>query len=349
MTDIRTGILRTALDAMYYSKAYSALSPLTRGVGIIFTLHKVCKEAREGFNPNALLEVTDEFLKATLDKVRQHGLDIVSLDEARSRLKHGGAPFACFTFDDGYRDNYEIALPIMQAFDAPMTVYVPTAYMEGTGQLWWLALERIIAKANSMDLNLTGEQSIASTSTAEEKWDVYNTLYWAMREMDEDAQRAFIERLAFEQDYDLNKLCNCECMDWNEFDSFAKEKGVTIGAHTVNHFAVGRLDEERARFEMTEGRRILEQRLGHTVKHFSFPYGSPEAAGLRDFKLAEELGFDTAVTTRPGVLFPEHNRYLTALPRVSLNGFYQKERYVDVFLSGLPFVLFNRFKRVNAA
>ena len=62
-----------------------------------------------------------------------------------------------------------------------------------------------------------------------------------------------------------------------------------------------------------------------------------------------DLGFETAVTTRPGVLFPEHRDHLTALPRVSLNGDYQTLRYLDLFLSGAPFLLYNRLRRVNVA
>lgn len=349
MADFRTGLFRATLDALYYSRAYTALAGLTSGVGVIFTLHQVRLEEREGFAPNRILEVTQDFLKRAVDKVREHGLDIVDMDEARHRLLHGGAPFAVFTFDDGYRDNYELALPVMQAADAPMTVYVPTSFMQGCGQLWWLALERIIARTNSIDVTLAGEPYIAACDNEESKWEVFNTIYWAMRGMEEDEQRAFIEKLAEDHGYSLRKLCDCECLSWDELADFAGEKGVQIGAHTVHHYALARLDEDMALEEMREGRRILEERLGRPVRHFSFPYGGPDSAGARDFALAERLGFHTAVTTRPGVLYPEHARHLTALPRVSLNGAYQKERYIDVFLSGVPFALYNGFRRVNAA
>ena len=55
--------------------------------------------------------------------------------------------FACFTFDDGYRDNRDFALPVMREFGAPLTVYVASDFAEGTGKLWWIALEKVIAKA----------------------------------------------------------------------------------------------------------------------------------------------------------------------------------------------------------
>ena len=83
--------------------------------------------------------------------------------------------------------------------------------------------------------------------------------------------------------------------------------------------------------------------------HFSFPYGDPGSAGPRDFALARQAGFKTAVTTRKGMVFPAHRRHLTALPRVSLNGDFQSLTYTALYLSGAPFALWNRFQQVDAA
>ena len=93
----------------------------------------------------------------------------------------------------------------------------------------------------------------------------------------------------------------------------------------------------------------IEQELGSRPIHFAFPYGDPGSAGPRDFALAREAGFKTAVTTRKGMLFPAHRRHLTALPRVSLNGDYQSLTYTALYLSGAPFALWNRFREVSAA
>jgi len=124
---------------------------------------------------------------------------------------------------------------------------------------------------------------------------------------------------------------------------------VTIGAHTRGHFAIAKLSEERALDEMVGSADRIERELGRRPIHFSFPYGDPGSAGPRDFALARKTGFKTAVTTRKGMLFPAHRRYLTALPRVSLNGEYQSLIYTALYLSGAPFALWNGFQHVNAA
>jgi peptidoglycan/xylan/chitin deacetylase (PgdA/CDA1 family) len=100
---------------------------------------------------------------------------------------------------------------------------------------------------------------------------------------------------------------------------------------------------------MTDGADRIAEKLGTRPAHFCYPVGSPDAAGPREFVLAAEAGFKTAVTTRPGMLHRDHAEHLTALPRISVNGEFQRRRYLDVLLSGAPSALLNGFRRVDAA
>ncbi len=93
-------------------------------------------------------------------------------------------------------------------------------------------------------------------------------------------------------------------MNWDEIRTMAADPLVTIGAHTKGHFAISKLSDERAHEEMGGSADRIEQELGRRPVHFSFPYGDPGSAGPRDFALAREAGFKTAVTTRKGMLFP---------------------------------------------
>ena len=148
---------------------------------------------------------------------------------------------------------------------------------------------------------------------------------------------------------DIAEFCSDLCMNWNELSTLAADPLVTIGAHTVNHVMLAKVPERMARSEMAMSRSVIEASLGTRPDHLSYPVGDKTSAGPREFKIAAELGFKTAVTTRPGVLFPSHSEHLTALPRISLNGEYQQLRYVRVLLSGAATAMWSGFQRVDAA
>jgi peptidoglycan/xylan/chitin deacetylase (PgdA/CDA1 family) len=148
---------------------------------------------------------------------------------------------------------------------------------------------------------------------------------------------------------DMARFCAELCMTWDEIRELARDPLVTIGAHTVNHVMLKKVSDDEARSELKMGASVIEAALGTRPRHLAYPVGDPTSAGPREFRLAEEVGFETATTTRPGVLFPEHRECLTALPRITLNGEFQRLRYVDVLLSGAATALHNRFRRVNAA
>jgi peptidoglycan/xylan/chitin deacetylase (PgdA/CDA1 family) len=138
-------------------------------------------------------------------------------------------------------------------------------------------------------------------------------------------------------------------MDWSEIAEMARDPLATIGAHTVNHVMLAKSPEAVVRAELTRSRTVLEAALGSAPVHFAYPFGDRTTAGPREFAIAAEVGYKTAVTTRPGVLFAEHAGHLTALPRISLNGTYQDERFISVLMSGAATALWNGFRRVDAA
>jgi peptidoglycan/xylan/chitin deacetylase (PgdA/CDA1 family) len=94
---------------------------------------------------------------------------------------------------------------------------------------------------------------------------------------------------------------------------------------------------------------VIAAALGAAPRHLAYPVGDRSAAGPREFKIAAELGYKTAVTTRPGVIFSGHAEHLTALPRISLNGDFQRPRYAKVLISGAATGLWNGFRPVNVS
>lgn len=161
--------------------------------------------------------------------------------------------------------------------------------------------------------------------------------------------RAFIRALATRTGVDWRALVQDCCMNWDELADLARDPLCTIGAHTLSHPMLAKLSEADMRREIAESRAQIEARLGVRVQHFAYPVGDPAAAGPREFAAVRELGYASAVTTRPGMLFTEHADALAALPRLSVNGNWQDASVLEVLLTGAPFALWNRGKRVNAA
>ncbi|MBA4131312.1 MAG: polysaccharide deacetylase [Hyphomicrobium sp.] len=346
-----TSLIKAALSALHYARADTMLAPLTGGAGGIFTLHHVRPEPPQDFEPNRILKITPEFLEAVLSEVLAAGFDVIGLDDVATRLAAGPAerPFACFTFDDGYRDNRDYALPVFRKFGLPFTVFVPANFPTGNADLWWLVLEEAIRRANTIDVPFEDGSRRYETSTVAAKERAFHEIYWQLRRMNEEAARAIVSDLACQNGVDGRALARDLLLNWDELRALASDPLVTIGAHTNDHYALAKLPEDRARAEIVESIATLEKELGRPCRHFSFPYGDPGAAGEREFRLASEAGVATAVTTRKGLIHARHQNRLTALPRVSLNGDYQDTRFVKVFMSGAPFALRDAAKRLFGA
>jgi peptidoglycan/xylan/chitin deacetylase (PgdA/CDA1 family) len=256
----------------------------------------------------------------------------------------------CITIDDGYRDTLECALPILKRYEVPFAVYVATSFPDRLGELWWLALEAVVARNDRITLLLGGQEQGFECGTLPEKRHLYDQLYGYVRSLPtEDALRRFVRDLGGRYHVDIAAFCEQLCMNWGELATLAADPLVTIGAHTVNHVMLAKVPERAARSEMEMSRSVIEASLGVRPAHLSYPVGDRTSAGPREFRIAAELGFKTAVTTRPGVLFPEHCEHLTALPRISVNGDYQQMRYVRVLLSGAATALWSGFRHVDAA
>lgn len=346
-----TALLKTALAAVHYSGAGNLLSPYTRGAGVIFMLHHVRPEPPDAFEPNRILKVTPSFLEDVIREVLDAGFDVIGLDAVRERLEDGGSerPFACFTLDDGYRDNRDYAYPIFRRYCAPFAIYVPTDFADGRGDLWWLTLEDVLRAAPQITLGMNGIGRRFRLTTVAEKEAAHHEIYWWLRSIPEVQARAAVAELAAAHNLDPRAAHAGLCMSWDELRDLAEDPLVTIGAHTRSHFALAKLSEGEARAEMAESIARVEKELKRPCRHFSYPYGCPESAGEREFRIAEELGLETAVTTQKGLLYAENAQAMTALPRLSLNGDFQDLRYVKALLSGVPFALMNTLQRISGS
>ena len=326
------------------------LAPVARGRGVILTFHHVDPAPPKPYAPNGLLTITPAFLDRVLTALKTRGFDLIGLDAVPDRLARGGRPFAVLTFDDGYRDNVEHAQPVLRRHGAPWTLFVTSDFASGTGRLWWLELEHAIARLDRVRLPADAPGTAAidlPARDAEEKSAAFAAVYAQLRAGPEARLLAVIAELCAQAGIAPGTMARDLCLDWPALRDLARDPAVTIGAHTVSHPMLAKHDADVARSEILRGRERIEAELGRPLRHLSYPVGDPTSAGSREFAIAREAGFATAVTTRPGHLFAGHGAHLHALPRVSVNGYHQTEAALSALLSGVPFLAWNRGRRLN--
>ncbi|UXN73106.1 polysaccharide deacetylase family protein [Devosia sp. A8/3-2] len=120
----------------------------------------------------------------------------------RLKASEKGRPFVVLTFDDAYKDNLQYALPVLRRHEAPFTLYVPTATVDGVGDIWWQAIEDIIARRDAVALTRGDETDYLDTRSTAEKQQAYDTLYWRMRKMPEADRVELMHGFARSYGYD---------------------------------------------------------------------------------------------------------------------------------------------------
>lgn len=286
------------------------------GIGAILMLHRVRQDTMSEFNPNRDMAVEPRFLEAFIVDAIQRGYMFVSLDELKNKILAGsGGRFLSLTFDDGYRDNFITAYPLLKRLGVPFTIYVTTSFPDGTALLWWDAIERAIR--NNDNITLADGQVIPCLN-AREKIDAFDRLRTLIMSLPRQRLRENIDAMFEGMYFDWERICAAEALSWDEICVMARDPLVTIGAHTVTHPVLASLTTEHALFEMQHSRQRIEASVGLPVQHFCYPFGSRNEVGLREFEMAKALGFQTATTTRWGNIFKAHRTHLHGLPRVPL-------------------------------
>jgi len=330
---LRRFFIRTSLDMLGIAKVDRWLPPASDASGFVMTLHHVRPARISRFNPQALLSITPEFLDRFLGHFVAKGWCFVSPDElALCRRTDAGARRVAITLDDGYRDNLEYAWPVFRKHGVPFTIYVCTGFADRTAELWWEALEQIIANTDSMLAPGERSQPSQPTRSVRQKQAMFDLWHrWLTSVADEKLQRRAIRELAADHGLDLADLARRMTMDWDEIRRIAADPLCSIGAHTVTHPALARLPADDALREILESCTRISHETGRPPRTLAFPYGYAAAAGPRDAALAERAGLAASFSARLGFVPRSGSRH--GLPRVPMSGLYQKVRYLEVLLS----------------
>jgi peptidoglycan/xylan/chitin deacetylase (PgdA/CDA1 family) len=341
---LKRAVITGGLEFAHFA-GRAGLMATARGMGAIFTLHHVRPKLPQTFDPNAHLEITPEFLEAAIEHLREEGYQFVALADlpARLAIARAGERFAAFTLDDGYRNNAVHAQPVFTRHKVPFTVFVTPGFYCKTHGIWWETLTELLRAAPHLEFDFGTGPVTMPLATPFQKQAAFNRMTrFVQMEADEATAIEKLDAAAKAHGIDPMMITERLVMREPELKSLVLNPLASIGAHTISHRSLARLSDEEARREMTESADRIAAIIGHRPETFAYPYGNSAAVSPREHRLAKELGFRLAVTTDPGTLSARSFDAPTTLPRISLNGLYQKPKYVGALASGIPFRLLRR-------
>lgn len=326
------------LELAYFSgRAWQSRE--TGGAGVILRFERVIPRRSGRFQPLKANEITPKFLDRTVRALKRWQYEFVSMDEVcrRAVILSQRRRFVCLTFDGAYTDVARAAYPILRHHNVPFTVFVPTAYPDGVGQPWWLALENIIAKENRVSLMIDRNERHFSVRTLNEKNEAFDFLSIWLRQLTPSELSAAINDLCRRYSADLGALTREAMMDWADLSRIAADPLVTIGCATVNYPTLSNLKEADALREMTMGKAVAEAAFHREVRHFAFPFGDRNSFRRAHVKMSADVGFASAVSTIAGIVDTAGRTNVHALPRIAWDGRLRSLRAMRVLLSGATF------------
>ena len=309
------------------------------GAGVILRFERVIPRRAGRFQPLKASEITPRFLDRMVRALKRWKYDFVDMDEACRRAVILPQPrrFVCLTFDGGYKDVARAAYPILVHHRVPFTVFVPTAFPDGVGEGWWLALEKIVGKEPRLSLVVDRAERHFGIRSLDEKNDTFEFLSSWLRQLAPADLSAAINDLCKRYSVDLLALTREAMMDWEDLSRLAADPLVTIGSATVNYRVLSNLRDVDAQREMTMGKAVAESAFHREVKHFAFPFGDRNSFRRSHVLMAEEVGFASAVSSISGIVDTAGRTNLHALPRIAWDGRLTSLRAMRVLLSGATF------------
>ena len=267
---------------------------------------------------------------------------IVSLDTLTEELSNPGPAeqSVAITFDDGYRDVYAHAFPVLRKYELPATIYLTADAIDSNTVAWYdkVFLALSVAPSNKLDLMLDRPRRFLLPN-ADARLRAAEEIISYLRTLPNEVRKQFcfeLERLVpLPEEGVSNRM-----LTWEQIHEMQRG-GVSFGSHTLTHPAVSRLDPVALQEELRDSKSLLEERLDVPVEDFAYPFGKPADYGRTSGVLAR-YGYRTASTTNWGINTPGVNPY--ELRRVSIG----EERQLSVFAMRLAQLFLSPQESVEA-
>lgn len=285
-----------------------------KGKAAILCFHRVLPNnlIDSEFNPNVLgLCCSNSQFESIISWISLK-YKIVSLDELVNHLDSNSKEFlVSITFDDGYKDNLEHALPILEKYNAPATIFITKNFLERNTIIWWFELWEIILERNEIVFQFGNKNFKYSTNSITEKVEAFHSLKQLFLINKIDNHSNILKEIAKS---DVRKFYSKLFLSINDLMILDKNPLITIGAHTIDHENLRNLSPIDLYRELSLIKNELEAILKHSVDQFAFPYGSSSEASEREYEMIKVLGYKCGVTLRSPIIGSSNKMALTRIP-----------------------------------
>ncbi len=230
---------------------------------------------REFNNDIQLLSVTPENFCDQIEWISDN-YKVVSFDDNWNALDDGN--YVCITFDDGYEDNFEIAIPILNRYATPACIFVSTGNLNTDKELWWDELERNLLVEKEYRTFFELEDAFWkcrwNTSSYERRLDMYYSLHWIMKNYISVATRdKWLGQLQKWNDYNNIGRTENRVVQSHNIQKYNLER-ICIGAHTQNHPKLSSMSLDEQQLEIINSKTELEKIFHRSITTFSYPFGT---------------------------------------------------------------------------
>tara|TARA_R110002095_G_scaffold214952_4_gene207992 strand:+ start:91 stop:1089 length:999 start_codon:yes stop_codon:yes gene_type:complete len=196
------------------------------------------------------------------------------------------------TFDDGYRDNYEWAFPILKAYNSPATFFLTTGFLDERKVAWWDEISWMVRSATQSSLPENPWTTTAVSLNPDESKRSIKTLLNVFKKLSGEKTDDYLNYLAEKTG---SGRCPQEIADqvWMTWDMVREmhEAGMDFGGHTVNHPILANHPEAQQRFEIEHCKQRIETEIGQSISAFSYPVGGRDCFDSRTRNCLQQAGY----------------------------------------------------------
>lgn len=309
------------VEVIYLGSVLGMLQP--RGP-LILTYHRISSHSSDrNFSGSCSLAVSLDIFERQIRYLKEHYI-LVSLDSLIGYIRNGvlngnATKMAALTFDDGYKDTYELAYPILRKYDVPATIFLTTQYLDReTVNLWWCELADLISEYKGKVIIRYKEREYSwFIDSARKRRECYGRLGEIFMSQGPAEQDEFMKELREQFKAKGKENHKSLMLTWDMVKEMVGSGLISIGNHTVSHPALSTLSKDAQEEEIRNAKQRLEDVLGIKISSFAYPYGAREHYSHESIDIVKKY-HDYAVTTVLRELKNGAGSYLYELPRTGV-------------------------------